>query len=615
MISALARIGWDQRDLTAPVLAVLLVGGTVLGTLATFAGALGEEGDVGSLVTIGAIALVCTAVVLRAITRHGVAERWVTARRLRVVGLSGRSLRTALLAETTVLALAAAATALVLARYAAVPLLQPYLAGLGVVPDGLRPGWSTVAVLLTVAGALGASLVGAAGAARTLATAEPASSEPPTRTSRRHPVVRVAGLGGAVALGALLVRSMTTTTSDETAFLLGMLAAICAIVVVCASWDPLVRAAGRLRERVDRAALPTGVLVADRWRRRQHQVTVVVATSIATVLCLYLAGYPAATEQIASARLHAVLDGTAVAQPSAVLGREDARALLQDGDGVVVADGAVEIAVAGAEVDPYAPRREQPVTIVGGVDGAAWLEQLTGQPTTGHGAVITRQLALRDGLEPGDRLALSLDGVEVTQVPVAGVTAMPATFTDYYLVGEEVEALASGDALVLVDRAEDAPTGWTVTDARGWVDALAPGAAVSSTGGSGTSETPLLVGAPLALCLTLAIAATASTTAGRRTDLRTLDLIGATRGQSLGAVLRSATTDVLGAGLVSAALALALLGLALRPFAETTGAPVGLAWAQAEYVLVPVTIWASCLIAGTVAWSAVRRRAARVGSL
>jgi len=76
----LVRISWSERDLLKPVLAVLTVGGLVISTLASYAFGLAEGGDIGSLVTIGAIAIVCTLVVLRAVTRHAVAERWAMAR-------------------------------------------------------------------------------------------------------------------------------------------------------------------------------------------------------------------------------------------------------------------------------------------------------------------------------------------------------------------------------------------------------------------------------------------------------------------------------------------------------------------------------------------------------
>lgn len=188
----LVRISWSERDLLKPVLAVLTVGGLVISTLASYAFGLAEGGDIGSLVTIGAIAIVCTLVVLRAVTRHAVAERWAMARRLRIIGMSARHLRLALLIETAALALVAALTGTVLTRYVVVPLLTPYLVSMDVVPAGTSARWRLNATLLTVLGTALVAFVGTFGASLTLTRVEPAGTAPPGRANGPHGALRMA---------------------------------------------------------------------------------------------------------------------------------------------------------------------------------------------------------------------------------------------------------------------------------------------------------------------------------------------------------------------------------------------------------------------------------------
>ena len=84
-------------------------------------------------------------------------------------------------------------------------------------------------------------------------------------------------------------------------------------------------------------------------------------------------------------------------------------------------------------------------------------------------------------------------------------------------------------------------------------------------------ETPLLVGAPLALCLTLAAAATATTVVARRPDLRMLERLGMPQWQRAGALARSVVVDTLCAGAVAAVVSMGLLALTIRPYAALIG--------------------------------------------
>src|SRR5699024_6965545 len=123
------------------------------------------QGDPGSLAVIGAIAAACTIVVLDAITRHGISERWPALRRLRIIGLGSWSLRGYLAGETVVLALIASvigyATALLL-----IPVLVPYLSTMEIVPPTVDPGPPLASVVHGAAASAGAALRAATGAAR-----------------------------------------------------------------------------------------------------------------------------------------------------------------------------------------------------------------------------------------------------------------------------------------------------------------------------------------------------------------------------------------------------------------------------------------------------------------
>ena len=171
------------------------------------------------------------------------------------------------------------------------------------------------------------------------------------------------------------------------------------------------------------------------------------------------------------------------------------------------------------------------------------------------------------------------------------VVDMPSTFGDCLVTDAAAAGFVTGPVAMLLRGARDAPEGWEVQQGSAWVQALAPGSAVSNSGGSGSLETPLLVGAPLALCLTLAAAATATTVVARRTDLRVLDLLGMPRWQRARALILSVAVDTLYVGIVAMAVGLALLTLVIRPYATMIGVRPIIPWAQLSYVAVPVVIW------------------------
>ncbi|RMI12953.1 hypothetical protein [Cellulomonas triticagri] len=598
------RLAWGERAVLAPVFVVLLFGALVVAALATLVVVLGDAGDIGSLVTLGSIALVCTAVVLHAVSRHGVGERWATARRLRIVGMSARRLRMLLVAESALLALLASAVAVLLAPAVVLPALVPLLVGQGVIPPGTDVTWRVAAVLATVAGSTVVAVLGTAGAARLLVRGDPVAGGPPGRTGRsRRLLPGVVALLATVA-GAALVRVVARTESDETAFLLGFLAVLCLVVVLGCGWDAVVRGAGALRGRVGRRSRSAPALLAARWLRWRHPSTVVVATSIATLLVLYLGGYPAASDDVARARLLEVVGDRWVASSMVA----DGAVTVAGARGVTLAEGQA-VVTSSNDDDADAVRAMSWIALVGGGEARSWVRGLTDarEVPPGPGIVVSRLGAVAGGATVGDEITLGVPGSGQVRLPVVAVADLPLTFGDLLVLGADVPGAATGRVTTLVDRHADVAPDAEVRTATEWVAGLPPGKAVARSGGGGTGETPLLVGAPVLLCLTLAAAATAVTVAGRRADLRVLDRIGMTRAQRVSAVVRGVGVDVLGSGLVAAVLGSGLLALAVRPYAAAVGRDPGIAWVRPAAVLVPLLFTAVCLATAAAVTASVRR--------
>ena len=570
----LIRISWSERGLMRPVFAVLTVGGLVISTLASYAFGLAEGGDIGSLVTIGTIAAACTLVVLRAVTRHAVAERWPTVRRLRIVGMSARRLRVALLTETAAIAVAAALVSAVLARYLVTPLLTPYLVSLEVVPAHTPARWRLGAVVVTVVGTGLVALGGTFGASLTLTRLEPADTSPPGPAAGSGGASRTAvyrlGLVAMAVCASFLLKAVLATRSDETAFLLGALLLICLMALLCGTWKGVVRGC-------------SGVV------NRLRRLPVVSATVIATMMAVFLGGYPTATDAMARHRLQGMIGERLVAQTT--LTASEAGAQVLEGDGVVMAKGRAVLGNRSASTAVDGGQWGQSVTLLGGDGADDWLAAL-GATVRSPGAVVTRQEALRSGVVPGDELVLSGQDGSSVETTSTDVVDMPSTFGDYLITDPTAVGFATGRVTALLGHTQEAREGWTVQPASVWIQALAPGSAVSDSGGAGTRETPLLVGAPLALCLTLAAAATATTVVARRPDLRMLERLGMPQWQRAGALARSVVVDTLCAGAVAAVVSMGLLALTIRPYAALIGIGPAVPWLQLSYyAAVPIAIW------------------------
>ncbi|WP_454050876.1 hypothetical protein [Cellulomonas sp. Marseille-Q8402] len=600
MIRALVLVAWRERAVHAATFGVLFTGAIVTAALALLAAALTEgTGDVSSLVSVGVIAMLYTVVVLRAVSRHAVEERWPTSRRLRIVGLGARTLVLVRLTEAAAIATVASVLAIVAARSAAVPLLLPWLARLEIVPADIAPGMSPVALLSTVGVVVAASVLGTCGAARTLARAEPSATEPPRgRTATRG--ARSALVVVSLAAGLSAVGAAITATSDLVAYVWCLVALVPAVVAISSGWTFVVLRVARARRLMPFRVGPAA-LVSTAWRTRRHPSTVVLATAVATLVAVFMGGYPAANDAVARTRLAELLEGLDVAEPTdgSALTEAQVTELLGRSPGVVLADATAVVVTARASVPDGSMSR--PITLVGGEGAAGWLAGLApiAAPVEG-GVVVPAVEAGRSGLATGDPVWFADENRPTPAVEheVAAVADMPGALGEYLLMDRsgELSGSSTGSARILLPAGAPAPRGWSTTSGDRWVRELPAGAATSNSGGAGTEETPLLVGAPLALCLALAVAATASTTLGRSDDLRALRATGASRGHLVQLVVRHTLADTWGVGAVAGATGVGLVGVALRPVVSETAVGTALPPEAYGFVWVPLAMGCACLV-------------------
>lgn len=495
----------------------------------------------------------CTIVVLDAITRHGISERWPSLRRLRIIGLSSWSLRSYLAGETVVLALVASVIGYT-AALLIVPALVPYLSTMEIVPIDVDPGPSLGTVAQVAAATTAVALVAAMGAARRAARREPVSVglvAEPSILARRLGIAFTILLA---ALAGLSIVQTMFTASTQTGFLWGLLATASLLGVLSRMWRGLAGAAAQGVIAV-RPHMSAPAMVSSRWTTSAGRATTPAAVMLATGLCVFFVGFFAISEQAAEDRLSEVLAGTTVLTHSSA--GADPAAVDIDGAGVVLTQ---------AEVTVGDSSYREPAQILTSADAEKFLGPYVADGTDleGPGLVLTASSATETGLETGQSVTLGGD-VGPTELSILAVATVPSTLGNLYLIDDTASATSSGPTTVITTVVpQSAPAGWQSATAGDWIAGLPPGTAVSATGGQGTSESPLLIGAPIALALALAISSTAITTLARREDITQLGRLGMSRTATLSAVARQALALT-----VPPALAAWILG-ALIVMAATT---------------------------------------------
>lgn len=600
MIVDFFRISWAQRGIYGATLGALSVGAVCVAVLAILWDALAGDGDEASLVVLGAIALACTLVVLRAVTQQGVVERWPVLRRLRIIGLGAGSLRRYLLVETAGLGVAATVLGY-LAAVALTPLAASYFFSVGLVPVRLRPIPTGFSLAVTAAVIVVVAVVSAAGAARAVTRREPVTMElygQPSGARRvRRLVVNVAtGVAAAIAVG----QAVTVRTS-ESGFLWGVLAAVLVMAALARGWRVLSGAAAAATIGL-RPKMSASALVSRRWTVTARRTTTATATIAAIGICVLFAGYFDVTDRAARARLTEVLAGATILEHRGSQGTDADTALLNApgvaAAGVTMTRVDADVRGSDAAIGRFDRLRLGPAQLLTPTDAQQLLAPVIDAGELGArpaGVVVTRDEANLESFAVGDEVALRvIPESEPLVLPVLATVTLPSTFGHYFIVGdaEELGMVPTGDITVIAPGDATSVSGWTVRSAEEWVEDLAPGKAVSAMGGGGTTETPLLIGAPLALCLALAVSSSAITTLARRREVTQLGRIGLTRwGTAVAVVRASVATTIPPALLTFVGVALVLLA-AVHPYTAAvgvgvTGAGVGPVWL---YVLVALAL-------------------------
>jgi len=439
--------------------------------------------------------------------------------------------------------------------------LVPYLSMMEIVPAAVDPGPSLGTVATVAAATTSVALVAATGAARRASRREPVSVAlvaEPTTLARRLGIaltVLLAALAGLSTLQAVF------TVSTQAGLLWGMLATASLLGFLARIWRLLAGTAAQGVIAV-RPRMSAPAMVSSRWTTSAGRSTTPAAVMLAIGLCVFFVGFFAISEQAAEERLSQVLAGTTVLTHSSA--GADPAAVDVDGAGVVLTQ--TEVAVGGSGY-------LEPAQTLTSADAERFLGPYVPGSTSleGPGLVITASSATETGLETGQTVALD-GGDGPTELPILAVATVPSTLGNLYLIDDTTPATSSGPTTVITTAAPDpVPAGWQSAAAGEWIADLPPGAAVSATGGQGTSESPLLIGAPIALALALAISSTAITTLARRKDITQLGRLGMSRSATLIAVARQALALTVPPALVAWTLGALIVTAATTPYTNAVG--------------------------------------------
>jgi hypothetical protein len=531
------------------------------------------DGDAGSVFVIGTIAALCTVVVLHAISHHSVLERWSGLRQLRIIGLGVLALRRFLLVESMLIALVAG----LLGYGASVVLTAPvsdYLASMEITPAGATLHLDASSFLVTLTVAQVTVFAGSQRAARLVTKNEPLHELVRSTPQLTRPSIALV-VPAVLAVALLLTwQRAANATSSQQGYFLGLLGTFLAIVLLATIWRPL---AGLVVVSIirHRPGLDAARTVSHRWTATARSSTATTAVVIALCMAVFFVGYPTATDAAARDRLHHLLGDMSVVEiaPSAEIPPAE--------DALVLTPVDIDIDLSPPDPDREHPYRTAEVAMTESTPAARYLAPAltTGSfPPAGQtGLLLTQTLANDHGLEAGD-LAYVRTGAQApwTPVEITGLLAMPATFGDYLLIDEhgglDTSTVTDRATTIIGPSAGFTTSGVEAVPADTWIAGLAAGRAFSSSGQGGVGETPLLVGAPLALALTLAGSSMVITTLARRHQLRQLGQLGMSRRAVIGAVAHQALVVTLPPAALAIGTTGALVAAASRAYTDAVAA-------------------------------------------
>ena len=587
-MSTYLRLTWAQRRLLIPTAVILILGAWVLASMTLIALSLNGEGDLTTLGVIGVVGVASTVIVAEAAARQSAIERWPLLRRLRIVGLGNRTLLVTMTVESVVVGATAAVLGYALSL-TTLPLLVPYLQRVGVIgtkaalhSSGIGPGMVLATMVAT-------SVIGSLRSVARVTRTEPVApalhtrSESPVRTWTRR-IIATAFLIGTLWATAWTIahpagdKILLTSTSW-----LGLLSVL---------WRPATAfvAKALLRQPQRRA----DTLLSRRWTASASTATASIGAILAVGITVVVTSLYSVPDAAAREGLSRWLNGRDIAVSS------NAGAPTPPGSAILA-----QVTTRIHRPSQPAPLRSRTAYQLTSQSAEVLFSDILLEGHLGHaseGVIVPGLVADQQHLHVGDTLAITGPEANTSSrtMPVIAVVAIPATFGNLIVSPTPTDLAPATGPRLAVGAGLKPTAGWEVFTAEDWIDSLAPGKALSNSGGDGTLEIPLLIGAPLLLCLALIGSAIFITVHARGEDLITLGKIGTPRVVLRRVVAFATTANILPAALCSATILWMLTHYALIPDSRLLGAgspPTG-----------PISLYA-VVVAGSLAVALVTSQA------
>jgi len=563
-----------------------MLGAWVLASMTTVSLSDNGAGDLTTLGVVGAVGVLSALAVAEAAARQATIERWPLLRRLRIVGLGNRTLLLTMTVEAVVTGAVAALLGYAFAGLT-LPTLVPYLQRVGVIGTNASPqasgGAGAVIVLVTV---VAMSVIGSLRSTLRVTRTEPVAAALRTETVSSWRVRTRWVITTLIVLGTTWVTARTLAQPAGNTILL---TSACWLALLCLLWRPGTAAMAPLLLR--RPQRQADILLSHRWAASASTATASIGTILAVGITVMVASLYAVPDAAAREGLSRWLDGrhVAISTDTAAPDQPYAATLTQ----------VTTRLHAASQPAPSRSTTAYEVTAQGAQElfSSVLLEGQLGHDS--EGLVLPALAAGLQGLRVGDEVsATGTDARNTRTMRVIALVAVPPALGSF-IVDSTSPAVAPATGVRIAVGAGLKPTdGWTVLTSQHWVDALPPGKALSNSGGEGALEIPLLIGAPLLLCLALIGSATFIAVHARGDDLNKLVKIGISRLVVRRIVAVATAAAILPAALASATILWMLTHYSLIPDSRLLGAhnaPVG---PVSLYAMVAAAALATALATG-----------------